>query len=354
LGRFFGKTFGITSKAMVAKDSFDQGLKYYNGTGVLRNYQEAVIHFKAAADMGNVDAQLQLGLMYLSGKAVGSSARSERLSKRDHQANNIDENYLTVEQFNRPVPINGSDPDEAMKYFNMAAKQGSEIAQFEINKIERDKQEVVQKNPPPSQQEDAKEPELESLMLKAEQGDADAQYNLGKMFYDGHGLDKNYTEAMKWYRLAAAQGNAKAQFNLGGMLERGQGVIAQDRAEAMKWYRLAAEQGNADAQLTMGNMFYDGHGVAQDYKEAMKWYRLAAEQGDARAQVRLGAMFMNGYGVEKNDTEAMRWYHLAAEQNNQHAKRFLQDLEAQNAEKARIEAIRIKMNENSSTTTRRR
>ena len=43
----------------------------------------------------------------------------------------------------------------------------------------------------------------------------------------------DYAEAVKWYRLAAAQGNADVQFNLGTMYYDGKGVT-QDYAEAVK------------------------------------------------------------------------------------------------------------------------
>ena len=49
----------------------------------------------------------------------------------------------------------------------------------------------------------------------AEQGDANAQYNLGNMYIYGNGVPENDTEAVKWYRLAAEQGQANAQYNLG-------------------------------------------------------------------------------------------------------------------------------------------
>ena len=39
----------------------------------------------------------------------------------------------------------------------------------------------------------------------ADQGNAGAQYNVGVMYYSGHLMPLNYTEAMKWYRLAAGQ-----------------------------------------------------------------------------------------------------------------------------------------------------
>ena len=76
----------------------------------------------------------------------------------------------------------------------------------------------------------------------AEEGDADAQYNLGMMCRSG----RCHAEAVKWLRLAAEQGHANAQYELGYMYLRHIGV-SYDDAEAAKWYRLAAEQGHANA-----------------------------------------------------------------------------------------------------------
>jgi len=76
-------------------------------------------------------------------------------------------------------------------------------------------------------------------------------------------------------RKAAEQGNADAQSNLGVMYANGKGV-AQDDQEAVKWYRKAAEQGYARAQFNLGHMYDQGMGVTQDYIEAHKWVNLAA------------------------------------------------------------------------------
>ena len=65
---------------------------------------------------------------------------------------------------------------------------------------------------------------------------------------------------MKWYTLAAEQGNADAQYNLGVMYDNGRGV-PQDDKTAVKWYRLAAEQGDASAQSNLGVMYGTGQGV---------------------------------------------------------------------------------------------
>ena len=60
------------------------------------------------------------------------------------------------------------------------------------------------------------------------------------------GVAKNESEAVRWYTLAANQGDTDAQYNLGVCYERGIGV-AKNESEAVRWYTLAAKQGQANA-----------------------------------------------------------------------------------------------------------
>ena len=129
------------------------------------------------------------------------------------------------------------------------------------------------------------------------------------------GLDayqkQDYKEAVRLFRLSAEQGNAEAQYNLGNMIFAGYGV-PQDYKEAVKWYRLSAEQGLAQAQYTLGVMYAEGKLVSQDYKEAVKWYRLSAEQGLAQAQYTLGVMCVIGKGVPQDYVLAHMWFNLSS------------------------------------------
>ena len=97
----------------------------------------------------------------------------------------------------------------------------------------------------------------------------------------------NYVTALSGFGSYAKQGNAWAQFMIGRMYHDGE-ALPQDDAEAVWWYRLAAEQGHARAQSNLGAMYGTGRGVSQDVVEAMRWYRLAADQGDATGQLNLG------------------------------------------------------------------
>ena len=126
----------------------------------------------------------------------------------------------------------------------------------------------------------------------------------------------DYAAALREFRPLAEQGNADAQAQLGVMYLWGFGV-PEDAAEAAKWYRKAAEQGNAAAQARLAVMYFWGSGVPGDVAEAAKWYRKAAEQGHADAQYNLGFMYDLGNGVPKDAVQAYAWINIAAGQGYQ-------------------------------------
>ena len=121
----------------------------------------------------------------------------------------------------------------------------------------------------------------------------------------------DYTTAFKEFAASAEQGNVDAQYNLGYMYDEGQGV-PQDYKQAVKWYTKAAEQGDVRAQNNLGLMYDNGQGVPQDYKQAVKWYTKAAEQGAGRAQFNLALLYANGQGVPQDNVYAHMWFNLGA------------------------------------------
>ena len=147
----------------------------------------------------------------------------------------------------------------------------------------------------------------------AEQGDANAQYNLGLLYALGQGVPQDFKRAAEWYEKAARQGVAAAQYNLGVIYANGQGV-PQNVTEARQWFARAAEQGVAQAEDSLGYFYGAGQGIPKNFAEAEKWYRRAAEKGIASAQFNLGVMYDLGQGVERDFAEALKWYRKAAAQ----------------------------------------
>ena len=103
------------------------------------------------------------------------------------------------------------------------------------------------------------------------------------MYNFGEGVPKDDADAVRWYRLAAEQGLANAQFNLGVTYANGRGVLKDD-ADAVRWYRLAAEQGHAIAQFNLGIRYANGEGVLKDSVRAHMWFNIAGANGDEAAR----------------------------------------------------------------------
>ena len=153
--------------------------------------------------------------------------------------------------------------------------------------------------------------------MAADQGDRYSQTMVGKFFRNGKGVSKDVQQAMYWYRKAADQGDANAQEAVGKMYVDGVGGIPIDLQQAMYWCRKAADQGLKNAQYLVGFLYTFGEGgISQDYSQAMYWYRKAADQGFAMAQGAIGILYYLGHGVTVDYSQAMYWSRKAADQGD--------------------------------------
>ncbi len=198
--------------------------------------------------------------------------------------------------------------------------------------------------------------DIPELIAKAEQGDPDAQYELGKRYLRGAKVSKNEKKAAKWFTKAAEQGFARAQYLLGLCYLYGEGV-EKDKKKAAKWFTKAAEQGFARAQKKLAELspkpeaetdqdiqpesktgsieesteepvdsgednILEAKNSDLDIEEPVETDQdiqeliAKAEQGDPDAQYELGICYLHGEGVERNEEEAVKWLTEAAEQGH--------------------------------------
>jgi len=87
-------------------------------------------------------------------------------------------------------------------------------------------------------------------------------------------------------RKLADQGDADAQWQMGVRYHNGEDV-SRDDVQAMQWFLRAAEQGHVTAQATLGAYYWAGRGVPQDLSRAYFWSALALAQGDENSKSRL-------------------------------------------------------------------
>lgn len=170
--------------------------------------------------------------------------------------------------------------------------------------------------------------ELDSMTLlrvfnMADEGLPFAQYELGTMYEDGKGVERNLDDAFWWYSLAAEQDYPLAQYKLGTLYHQGKG-IEKNYTTAAQWYRKAAEKGVPEAEYNLGVLHYRGQGVPKNHEEAFGWFHKAAEHGLAKAQYQLAVMYANGQGVPADFDKSIGWLKKSAEQGYSNAELALQ------------------------------
>jgi TPR repeat protein len=234
---------------------------------------EAVIYYTTAAELGDPQAQCNLGFYYEQG-LCGLEKNSQL----------------------------------ALEYCEAAAEQGFAPAQYNLGVYYEKGLCGLEKN---------SELALEYYKAAAKQGFAPAQYYLGVCYEQGLlGLEKNSELALEYYKAAAKQGFAPAQYDLGVCYEQGLLGLKENSELALSYYEAAAKQGFAQAQYYLGVCYEQGLlGLKENSELALSYYEAAAEQGSEQAQYYLGVCYEKGLlGLEENSWLAQEYYNKAAEQ----------------------------------------
>ncbi|CAK0864308.1 unnamed protein product [Prorocentrum cordatum] len=152
----------------------------------------------------------------------------------------------------------------------------------------------------------------------AEQGDADALFNLATHYEHGtYGKQQDPLRAIELYERSATLGHHFAQNNVAIMYRSAHmsnpDLISGALGRSAMWFEKAAEAGFALAQKNYAEAFAGGLGVEMNMTRAVAWMRRAAEQHDLEAEFVMGESCRLGRGVELDMMEAVRWYQASAE-----------------------------------------
>ena len=150
-------------------------------------------------------------------------------------------------------------------------------------------------------------PAVVTVESEANSGNAIAQYQLAQSHIAANDLDA----AIPLLRRAALKGAAPAQYDLGKFYEQGIGVD-QDMIQARSLISKAAEAGHVGAMYDLALFMAEGVGGELDEQGAVDWFRKAADHGFLDAQYNLGVMFAEGIGAEQDLSEALYWFELAS------------------------------------------
>lgn len=145
------------------------------------------------------------------------------------------------------------------------------------------------------------------LLAAAEEGDAEAQFQLGRAYAEGRGVPADHFKATAQYRRAADQGHALAQYALGWSYFNGEGVDESD-VEGLRWIARAADQGNGLAQVSLAHIYQSGsRGLDEDQRLAFLWNHRAASQGYVAGAGSIANVYEFGEVLPKDYVLAYAW-----------------------------------------------
>lgn len=273
--------YEMAAKGGLAGAQCDVGRFFATGIVVDRDFAIAAEMFQEAAGQGEAAAQHNLGRLYLAGMGVKT------------------------------------DTNAAAYWFQRAAQEGHAPSQRDLGKLLFDG-----KVTKPSNTANA----CYWFAAAADQGDGYSQHCHGFMLEGGIGCDVDEAGAMARYLQAAEQGQAKAQLDAGRMFILGRGVKAADPKQAFQWISQAADQGLSVAEERLGRLYEVGLGCDADHEKALWWYRKAEAQGLPSAKAGLGRMYRDGLGVAEDLPKAVTYLTAACEADERAAQGMLAEM----------------------------
>ena len=245
------------------------------------NLKEATQAAKRSLELGNEAAKIELGEIQKDEKLMkeGFNALKKKVDSGDiHYMNYLGYAY----DFGVGTSLNIK---EAMKYYEMAAKQNNAIGMTNLADL------YLREN---------KFKKAKSLLFKAAEKECGyAQYLLAINFF--YFNSKHQKEALYWLEKSASNDDPYAFYQLGLYYSE-----ANDLAKAIKYYQRAAELNNADALLELSYIYGEGIGVEQDDDKALFYLKKAAESGNQEVLDELAAMALSGQG-NMDAKEAEYW-----------------------------------------------
>ena len=222
------------------------------------------------ADENDAEAQYQIGLCYLNGDGTDK------------------------------------DTQKAETYFRRASELGHAAAA-----------EMLGKDGIADQSPNLEDVSLPELCLRAEEGDADAQYAAAMQF-----LEDNQSEAQRYLKMAAEQGHSMACYQLArtmlpDTLDYGCAVHEEQSTyqEAVTLLKNAVDCSCAPAAELLAQCYLYGLGVAHDREQAEKNFeravRFSTPEQAAEQMLQLALRYAEGEEIDKSLGKAFSWVRKA-------------------------------------------
>ncbi len=230
--------FETAADAGLAGAMFNLGITYLRGYGVEADLNRSTQWFHQGADAGDREAQFYYGVHLYHGRGVVQDlvAAAQWFDRASQQ--NLGSAQYNLAMMHLRGELGETDESEALKLLHKAAALGHEAADMAIGRIYL------------AHIEDPEQAILATDVFQrlAEDGNADAQVTLGMIYTFGQGnVHQDFDEGRFWLKLASNQRSGPARLNLGNIYAQGIGV-ERDLVRAYAWYSLSAEIGDEAGQ----------------------------------------------------------------------------------------------------------
>lgn len=266
----------------------------FQGYGSADEIQESIGFVEKLAIQGDAKSQTYLGRIYTDGTISGREKEGLFWYKKaaDQDYEEAVYSYGSMLLSGKKAPQNGI---EAYKYLSRIAEDNL-LAAKNLG-IGYDYGVGLEPNYSNA---------LKYYKMASNLGDIESKYRLGQMYHEGKGTLKSLEKAKEHLDYVFDSGVKKAGYEL-AMIELELSESKNSRKLAIKYLEDAANiHGNSKAQTKLGDLYSDNnHPETIDIKEAIRWYEAASDMGDPLASRRLYFIYANGAeGVEKDNRKS--------------------------------------------------
>ncbi len=304
---------------------YELGRLYLVGKYFDKDVLKASLWFERAAELGNIPAILELAKIYLSKKydLYNPNEGVKLLNKIKQQNVNA---MILLANLHHDGDVLEHNDELTKKYLNQAVQLGSFEASYELGKIFIEQNNFIEG--------------VSLLDEAAKHNIVEAIYLLADIYYSGSGVPKFVDKAAFYYYKAACMGNTDAQYKFAKLCLKEKNEDAEKRAKY--WLRKASDSGHLKSLCEYGKILKhladlktentinkeqisvkwqepNNDSYVDKYSLAFDYLLKAAIGGLDEAEFIVANMYKNGLGVHKDDTKYVYWCKKAATNGNLNA-----------------------------------
>lgn len=277
---------GANENVFRSESLYSAGKMYENGEGTDKNLTQAVLCYKKSVQYAtDLECDARLALMHM-GETVEREDEFVEATKTMLMGLSVREMYETGEEYEYGLNNRNVSLTKAYAFYKAAADKGYTKAEYKMGEIYISKYYPFNDKPKSDKYYQKAIKDYKKLVKT----NGDACYELGYMYHNGYGVEKDLEQARFYYKSGALLGDKNAAWCLGVLYKE-----EMEYTEAYKFLLKAAEGGQGMAMYELAKLYEEGLGTSYNKDKAIEWYKICSEssyraKADAKAALkRLGA-----------------------------------------------------------------